>query len=299
MAMKVALRILLCLVLMMGLGAEMALAAKKKKAKRPAAPDDTMTVVVMRSAFKKCEPNCPMWIFADGRITSGTPSRFRKVLKQMGDRHLPVLLRSPGGDVNAAMEIGRLIMARKLDTIVADAQFAACGPRDKSCEFGKAKAPVYPGYSDISRSYCNSACTLILAGAKRVSAPNASIGLHQIQTTWYRDRQRILETYRVVRGKKKVVSRKVVSSKRTTWTSTKLPKGFRGKLVTYFKATGISQQILDYMDKAPPDRLYFANPTELVALRLVNDTGKVSAYVGDDICGKSPPAGNCGAAAAR
>lgn len=294
------LRILLCLVLVMGLGADLGLAAKKKKAKRSAAPDDAMTVVIMRSAFKKCEPNCPMWIFADGRITSGTPGRFRKVLKQVGDRKLPVLLRSPGGDVNAAMDIGRLIMAKKLDTVVADARFAKCGPREKSCEFAKIKAPVYPGYSDMSRSYCNSACTLILAaGAKRISAPNASVGLHQIQTTWYRDRQRILETYRVVKGKKKVVSRKVVSSKRTTWTSTKLPKGFRNKLVTYFKAAGINQQILDYMDKAPPGRLYFANPAELVALRLVNDTSKVSNYVGDDICGRSPPAGNCGPASAQ
>jgi hypothetical protein len=297
MAMMVALRFLLCLILVMGMTGDFALAAKKGKSRPSAKPDDSMTVVVMRSARKTCEPNCPMWIFADGRITQGTPSQFRKVLNQAGEMKLPVLLRSPGGDVNAAMEVGRLIMAKKLDTVVADARFAECGPREKSCRYNKVKAPVYPGHSDVSRSYCNSACTLILAaGAKRVSAPNASVGLHQIQTTWYRDRQRILETYRIVKGKKKVVSRKVVSSKRTTWTSTKLPKGFRNKLVTYLKATGINERILDYMDKAPPDRLYFASPSELVALRLVNDTGKVSSYVGDEICGRSPPASNCGPA---
>src|SRR5262245_35993770 len=80
--------------------------------------DPAMQVHLVRSAEPGCEPNCPEWIAAQGRIDAGSVARFRRVLSQLGDRKVPVLIDSNGGRVNEAFEIGRLARARGLDVVV-------------------------------------------------------------------------------------------------------------------------------------------------------------------------------------
>jgi hypothetical protein len=292
--MTVILRILLCLLLMAGLAAEPAFAAKKKKAKAPPRPDDSMIVVFARTALTGCEPNCPEWIAAEGRITSATPQRFRKAFKQLKGKKLPILIQSGGGDVTAALKIGRMIREQGLDVFVAETSFVNCKPRDKTCRPEITKPEVYPAYAALIPAYCNSACSLVLAsGVKRGVSKGSFVGLHQIQTTYWRDRQRIRETYKIVRGKKKVISRKVISSKRTTWTSTKINKGLRNQLSAYFRDMGASQEMFAYMEKAPPDKLYFANDNELSQLKLVNDSQPATTLVGSAACSSAIPAEHC------
>ncbi len=50
-----------------------------------------------------CLEDCPEWISAEGRITSDTPARLRKFLKKIGDRKVPVVLRSEGGEVECRL----------------------------------------------------------------------------------------------------------------------------------------------------------------------------------------------------
>ena len=74
-----------------------AFAANTKKS----APDlgPTMRFVVVRSSAPGCEPTCPEWISAEGSIVAGTPALFKRTLKGLGSRKLPVVVDSPGGNV--------------------------------------------------------------------------------------------------------------------------------------------------------------------------------------------------------
>ncbi|MFN7127326.1 MAG: hypothetical protein ACK4M8_15650, partial [Allorhizobium sp.] len=92
---------LVILCLMVGL---MASAATVRAA--PPGGDD-MQFFVVRSNQPGCEPTCPEWISAEGAIVGGTPARLKKLLKSIGDRRLPIVVTSPGGNVDAAMVLGR------------------------------------------------------------------------------------------------------------------------------------------------------------------------------------------------
>ncbi len=82
-----------------------------------------MRVYLVRSAQNGCEPNCPEWIAAQGHIVAGTLTRFKKVFREAGKRHLPVLIHSGGGLADEALAIAHLLRAKGLDVAVARTVF--------------------------------------------------------------------------------------------------------------------------------------------------------------------------------
>ena len=111
---------------------------KKPVEKAPVSP--AMTFAIVRSGIVGCEPNCPQWISAEGQIMPGSASQFRKILKQAGKLRLPVVITSPGGDVEAALAIGQMIRERKLDVLVGWTLFTGCNPTTvKTCKLPKAQ----------------------------------------------------------------------------------------------------------------------------------------------------------------
>ena len=111
--------------------AGMSAAAETKAAKEKVNPlEQPMVFSIVRSGAGYCEPNCPEWIYGEGQIVNGTPAAFKKVLKQAGDRKLPLLIVSPGGNVMAALEMGRMVRKFGIDVEVSATRFAACSPRD-------------------------------------------------------------------------------------------------------------------------------------------------------------------------
>ncbi|WP_353806251.1 hypothetical protein [Mesorhizobium sp.] len=119
--------ILLASFLVMG---HAAFAANTKKS----APDlgPTMRFVVVRSSAPGCEPTCPEWISAEGSIEAGTPALFKRTLKGLGGRKLPVVVDSPGGNVEAALALGRLLRKNKLDIAVGKTRFTGCQPMPRT-----------------------------------------------------------------------------------------------------------------------------------------------------------------------
>jgi hypothetical protein len=90
---------------------------------------------------------------AVGTITPGTAERLAEELARRGDYVETVVLDSPGGSVQDALAMSRLIRERKLDTAV---------------EAG---------------ALCASSCPLVLAGGvERRAAANAAVGVHQVTT---------------------------------------------------------------------------------------------------------------------
>src|SRR5262245_14495368 len=76
-----------------------------------------MVFFVAKSDSDACGPGCSEWIAADGAIDAGTPARLRALLGKLsksGKRALPIYFSSPGGNVTASLELGRLLRAHKM-----------------------------------------------------------------------------------------------------------------------------------------------------------------------------------------
>ena len=90
-------------------------------------------------------------LMLSGTIVPGAAEQFAREIEARGDYVENVALNSPGGSVEDALSIGRMIRARGYDTAVGDG------------------------------ALCASSCPLVLAGgSERVIADSAAVGVHQI-----------------------------------------------------------------------------------------------------------------------
>jgi hypothetical protein len=285
--------VVLALLLVHAVTAEAATTKKKPVEKAPVSPP--MVFAIVRSGIAGCEPNCPQWISAEGQIMPGSANQFRKILKQTGNLRLPVVITSPGGDVEAALAIGQMIRQRKLDVLVGWTLFTGCNPTAKTCKLPKAQKGVYAGLVMTSRGYCLSACPFIVAsGQKRILGSGAILGVHEITTQPITQRIRYNETYRMVNGKKKVLSRKVVSRKNIIGKpTTKLSKHFDKKLRAYLSTMGINLAMLDLLRLAPPSAIHTLTTEEMKSTNLVTAFGEAAELVSNSLCKSTTPADNC------
>ena len=210
--------------------------------------DPAMRFAIVRNASPSCEPLCPEWISASGTIIAKSPSKLRKVLKQLGGRKLPIVIDSNGGDVDAAMAMGRIIRKHKLNVSVGSTSFTPCHPDQKGC-----KSPyqdgAFAGYSYPGFANCLSACPFVLAaGTKRSVSLWSQVGIHQITTTVTTIMTKYETTYRVVGGKRKTVNTKVLNRKTTgSYTTTKLSKSQRRQVDRYFTQMGVDKTLVERM----------------------------------------------------
>lgn len=90
-------------------------------------------------------------LLATGTIMPGAADSFAAEIEKRGSYVKTVVLHSPGGSVQDALKIGRLIRERKYNTEVQDAR------------------------------YCASSCPLVFAGGvERIAGTKAAIGVHQV-----------------------------------------------------------------------------------------------------------------------
>lgn len=90
-------------------------------------------------------------LVATGSITPGTSARFAEEIEKRGDYVTTVVLNSPGGSVQDALAMGKLIRERGLITLVEKA------------------------------GHCASSCPLVFSGgAARIAEKGASMGVHQV-----------------------------------------------------------------------------------------------------------------------
>ncbi|MCJ9669262.1 MULTISPECIES: hypothetical protein [unclassified Neorhizobium] len=169
-----------------------------------------------------CQETCTQWISAEGKITAGTPELFRTFLKKLGGRKLPVVFQSYGGNVDAALSIGRMIRTAGLETAVGRTQLKDCPMLDPRCQEQIIKDGWSTGEVRAGGAYCFSACPFALAGGKvRSATVGAAVGVHQITS---------------------------VSAKTTVAMGKKLSK--------YFNEMGVSREVFAMMALATPKGMY-------------------------------------------
>jgi hypothetical protein len=143
------------------------------KLSRPRA-DPPMRIVRVMSSDPACQPNCPEWISAEGRIMPGTGAAFARAIANLRGRRLPVLVSSGGGSLTDAAAMGQLIRQKRLAVVVARTLIEKCPARASTC-------PDPKGQAITGGAKCASACPFILAGGvERFVGPAAMVGVHQI-----------------------------------------------------------------------------------------------------------------------
>lgn len=258
--------------------------------------DLPMKFVVVRSSSPNCEPSCPQWIWARGSIEPGTAAAFKKFLKKtVGNRRLPVVISSPGGDIDSAMAMGRMIRERKLDVGVGSAYLTGCPVGEKDCKAGKAKSGMQYGVIVDYGQYCNSACPLVLAGGiGRFAGPTTYVGVHQITTTVTRENIRYREKYKVVKGKKRVVEKKIVSRKTiSSYQTTKLSKSTERKVLAYLKEMGVAKSYFATAQATPAKDLRQLDDMELFAMNVTTGRKAAGHFTRAGVCQAGRPAAHC------
>ena len=264
-----------------------AAAATKKTVKE-------MVFSIVRASNPICEPICPEWIAADGDITKTTTKALKAILRKAGARNLPLLINSGGGNVDQAIEMGRIIRERQMTVEVARTDYLRCGPREKKC---KPEGPngIYIGYANTVNAGCYSACPLVLAGGvRRIAGRIAGVGVHQILTsnTKYRDNYKISKVRNKngkIVEKRKLIKRIVVGTEETT----NLGKKFRRKLEKYLDDMGIKTTIVDLIVSTPYETIRLLKGRELKAYGLATEIQDMEHLVQYGMCDGNLPPDHC------
>ncbi|MER9316505.1 hypothetical protein NKI31_13535 [Mesorhizobium sp. M0659] len=283
---------LICLASMFAMGSA-AFAAETKNSEPD--PDPPMRFVVVRSDAAGCEPTCPEWISAEGAISAKSPALLKAALKTLGGRKLPIVINSPGGDVDAAIAMGRMIRKNKLDIAVGRTWFVGCEPGMKNCKENDARGAHYIGSPYVLGSYCASACPMMLAGGtRRLVGPLAYLGVHQITTTIVQMNVQYQVRYRIVKGKKRVISKKVVSRKNTgSYKTYEMSKGVERKLSAYFKEMGVDLSIIETMKSTPASDIQQIDLSDMLTMKLVTSDDAADLLTSASLCRLNLPAPNC------
>ncbi len=254
-----------------------------------------MRFAVVRSNAPGCEPNCPEWISAEGTIEADTPSLFKRTLKALKGRQLPVVVNSPGGNVDAAVTLGQMIRKNKLDIAVGTTVFYGCEPQMKNCQDNKGRGADYLGMAEDNGAMCNSACPLMFSGGiRRVVGDFAYLGVHQITTTYQREKLLYRTTYRIVNGRKKIISTRIVSRKNAgSYKTYEMSKAVEKKLSAYLKGMGIGDGVLLTMRNTPATEIHQLVLQNMLRMNLVTSLDTVELFTASAICKADPMPANC------
>jgi len=152
-----------------------------------AAAAPPMVFYVAKGAPDACGRGCDSWIVAEGQVDSGAAPRFRKFLRQIGKRNLPIYFSSPGGNLDQALAMGDMLRERPVVARVARTVVRECGfePQDgEVCIKLKQSGRELHGDFWTRAAMCNSACPYLILGATtREIAPDAVLGVHSPKVT--------------------------------------------------------------------------------------------------------------------
>ncbi|TXI12552.1 MAG: hypothetical protein E6Q76_00770 [Rhizobium sp.] len=243
----------------------------------------------------RADNRCPDWISAEGQIMSDTPKKLQRFLKQIGNRNLPIVVSSPGGDVKAAMAMATAVRKQKLSIAVGRTRSRACPYAEPICLAALDKDGSIKGQAYSSGAVCFSACPLFFAGGiQRVSSPFALLGVHQITTTYSEVRVQYRTEYEMVNGKRKVLSRKEIGRKFVgKYDTTKLDKAQRTRLVGFLDRMGIDRGLVAVMLGTEPSGIHLISPVEALNLKLTTELSDADALVSARNCREGQSISDC------
>lgn len=269
--------------------------ARKAKEPHPAEPaDPVMDIIRVRSAVV-CEPICAEWLSVEGRIDATGPKRLRTAIKELQGRRLPIVLQSVGGDVEAAMTMGKMIREAGLPVYIGGTILSGCINGNLRCNNGTKVDNTPIGIPYAVGAVCFSACPILMAGGvERKSSDWALVGVHQVTTSIRKVLVQYKVQYRIVHGKKKVISEKEIGRKSMGVDyTTEMRPAFRKKLDIYWKNMGVSPQVTNLMLGTKPQDIHVINPNDLLDLKLASGLSNPNTITARNLCPDNPIVSYC------
>ena len=136
-------------------------------------PTDAMIFYVAHGADGACGPGCSDWIAAEGTVQWDTFKRLIAILDRQNGRKLPLVIHSWGeSNLNVSVGLGRILHDRGIDTTEGTTDVAACKDKsDVDCFALKRPGGPLDATLTTSKSLCDIACVLILAGGVHRTLP--------------------------------------------------------------------------------------------------------------------------------
>jgi hypothetical protein len=146
-----------------------------------------LVIYLAKGPANSCGPGCDHWIAVEGKVDRDAAPRIRRFLQNVKDTRRPIYFHSPGGAVEQAFDIGRLLRSRKAIARVGRTIVAACGAgpqADNACLKIKTAGGEVEAELATSHAMCNSACGYLFLGATtREVAPDAVMAVHSSKLT--------------------------------------------------------------------------------------------------------------------
>jgi hypothetical protein len=146
-----------------------------------------LIIYLAKGPANSCGPGCDRWIAVEGSVDRNAAPRIRRFLQDVKDTRRPIYFHSPGGSVEQAFVIGRLLRSRKAVARVGRTIVAACGAGaqvDDACLKIKTGGGEVQAEIVTRRAVCNSACGYLFLGATtREVAPDATMAVHNSKFT--------------------------------------------------------------------------------------------------------------------
>jgi len=141
-----------------------------------------MVFYVVKGTAEACGRDCDTWIAAEGQIDADAADRFRRFLRRIGDRHLPIYFYSPGGNLEQALAMGAMLREKSAVARVGRSVVTECGFESQDSEVClslKQSGRELHGDLWTRGAMCNSACPYLIIGATtREIAPDVALAVH-------------------------------------------------------------------------------------------------------------------------
>lgn len=195
------------------------------------------------------------WVAAVGVITRETPARFAAFVEKTGVSGGQIVLHSPGGNLSAGLEIGRMMRKLGMTAHIGRTERTFHSDYRTSCD----------RWGDMVESgVCASACAYAFLGGqvRFVDSPyyptsGNRLGFHQ----FYGSQNR---------GGEMLSSEEVAEIEATTLS---VAQALTGQIVLYAMEMGVDARIVALAAKTPSDDLYYPTPKETESLSIVSGKG--------------------------
>ncbi|MEP6566554.1 MAG: hypothetical protein ABJB10_15575 [Mesorhizobium sp.] len=135
---------------------------------------------------------------------------------------------------------------------------------------------------------------MLAGGVQRLVGPLAYLGVHQITTTIVKMNVQYEVRYRIVKGKKRVISKKVVSRRNAgSYKTYEMSKAVEKRLAAYLKEMGVGQGVLQTMKETPASDIQQLEPENMLRMQLVTSLDSLDLLTAATICNANPLPVNC------
>jgi len=211
-------------------------------------------------ATNKGNMHTSSWIVATGVILPDTPEQFRNFLDREGGAGGQIVLHSPGGNLAAGLELGRVIRSWGLTTHI--------GRTDRI--FDSYDASCNTWFDEVFTGTCASSCAYAFLGGE----------VRFVDSPYYPAEGSLLGFHQFFGGSSyeaELVTPEQAASIRASALS--VAQVITGQIVLYAIEMGIDPRIVAFASLTPNDELYFPNSAEIAELRIASGSGLGSWFM--------------------